>query len=112
MFVCYTLSAPQFVIYQGKSKIYSSPYYEGAKKGEQFFIMELPQRQPVCGDIRIEFFTKPKMGVKKVAMLFNTADSVTRVQNQKKMVLVTHQFLTSIFQCSIIGERMTNYHSD
>ena len=65
--------APCFVIYHVKVKSHTSGVYEGAKKGEQGLYMELPQPQPVGGDICIEFYNKPKM-MKKVSMLHNKAE--------------------------------------
>lgn len=65
---------PYFVIYRSKTRMCASPVYEGAKKGEGVVDMELAKQQPVCSDIKIEFFNKPKM-MKKEKMFhfwFNT----------------------------------------
>ena len=62
----FCFAAPFFVVYQNKVKLYTSPVYEGAKRGDTGLYMELEQPQPVCGDVMIEFFNKPKMSMKKV----------------------------------------------
>ncbi len=53
------------MVHQLKVKIHMSQVYEGAKKGDQYLMMEMPTPLPLCGDIMVEFFNKPKM-IKKV----------------------------------------------
>ncbi|CAI9740506.1 3,4,5-trisphosphate 3-phosphatase and dual-specificity phosphatase PTEN [Octopus vulgaris] len=66
--------SPYFVIYHSKIRLCASQVYEQVKKGICFFDMELHKQQPVCSDIKIEFFNKPKR-MKKEKMFhfwFNT----------------------------------------
>ena len=56
---------PLFVVHHLKVKMFTSPIYDTAKKGDTAQFMELEQPLPVCGDIMVEFFNKPKM-MKKV----------------------------------------------
>ncbi|XP_013395488.1 phosphatidylinositol 3,4,5-trisphosphate 3-phosphatase and dual-specificity protein phosphatase PTEN [Lingula anatina] len=65
---------PFFVVSQLKVKIYTSRVYDTIKKGQQYFEMEIFPPIPVCGDVKIEYFNKPKM-IKKEKMFhlwFNT----------------------------------------
>lgn len=50
---------PFFVIYQHKFKIFTSEITKGIKRWQRQVDYEL--NQPVCGDIKIEFFHKPTM---------------------------------------------------
>uniref|UniRef100_A0A0L8H3I0 Phosphatidylinositol 3,4,5-trisphosphate 3-phosphatase and dual-specificity protein phosphatase PTEN n=1 Tax=Octopus bimaculoides TaxID=37653 RepID=A0A0L8H3I0_OCTBM len=59
--------SPYFVIYHSKIRLCASQVYEQVKKGICFFDMELHKQQPVCSDIKIEFFNKPKR-MKKVRL--------------------------------------------
>ena len=52
----------QFVVKKhNKEKLYSSSIYEGAKKGDPYYVMKIPKPVPVCDDIMVEFFNKSKM---------------------------------------------------
>ncbi|ESO85792.1 hypothetical protein LOTGIDRAFT_195725, partial [Lottia gigantea] len=65
---------PCFDIYQSAVKVFSSPVYEGIRKGETSRDLVLMQPVPLCSDIMIEFFNKTKM-MKKEKMFhfwFNT----------------------------------------
>lgn len=65
--------SPMLVISHLKVKLYTSPVYE-VKRGLRVLYVELPQPIMVCGDIKVEFFNKPKM-MKKESMFqlwFNT----------------------------------------
>ncbi|KAK6171573.1 hypothetical protein SNE40_019730 [Patella caerulea] len=65
---------PFFEIYHSQVKVFSSPVYEGVKKGESSFYMPVTQPVPLCNDIMIEFVNKTKM-MKKEKMFhfwFNT----------------------------------------
>ena len=60
----FAAAGPFFVVHQSKVKLYTSQVYETSRKaGQGVMCMEVPQDVPVpiCGDIRLEFFTKPKM---------------------------------------------------
>ncbi|XP_064600647.1 phosphatidylinositol 3,4,5-trisphosphate 3-phosphatase and dual-specificity protein phosphatase PTEN-like [Liolophura sinensis] len=70
----YNSIAVYFVVYQFKVKIYTSPIFESPRRGESNMYLDVPQPLPVCGDIKIDFYNKPKM-MKKEKMLhfwFNT----------------------------------------
>ena len=56
------------MVHSSKTKIYTSQVYEGAKKGDSYMMMELPQPILVCGDLMVEFFNKPRM-MKKVGRI-------------------------------------------
>ena len=62
---CFLCSAPLFVVHHLKVKVFTSVTYDTAKKGDTTQFMELVQPLPVCGDVMIELFNKPKM-MKKV----------------------------------------------
>lgn len=65
--------SPMFVISHLKVKLFTSPVYE-VKRGQRFLDIYIPQPIMVCGDIKVEFFNKPKM-MKKESMFqvwFNT----------------------------------------
>eukprot|EP00106_Octopus_bimaculoides_P008256 XP_014775698.1 PREDICTED: phosphatidylinositol 3,4,5-trisphosphate 3-phosphatase and dual-specificity protein phosphatase PTEN-like [Octopus bimaculoides] len=68
--------SPYFVIYHSKIRLCASQVYEQVKKGICFFDMELHKQQPVCSDIKIEFFNKPKR-MKKVKLYFSTCNQNT-----------------------------------
>jgi hypothetical protein len=53
------------VVNHKKVKVYSSPVYDVKKEANDLY-METTQSVPVCGDIQIEFFHKPKKMPKKV----------------------------------------------
>jgi len=53
------------VVHNLKVKVFTSPIYDTAKKGDTTQYLELEQPVPVCGDVMVEFFNKPKM-MKKV----------------------------------------------
>ncbi|KAK2177124.1 hypothetical protein NP493_618g01077 [Ridgeia piscesae] len=57
--------SPLFVVHNLKVKVFTSPIYDTAKKGDTTQYLELEQPVPVCGDVMVEFFNKPKM-MKKV----------------------------------------------
>ncbi|XP_013773015.1 phosphatidylinositol 3,4,5-trisphosphate 3-phosphatase and dual-specificity protein phosphatase PTEN-like isoform X1 [Limulus polyphemus] len=61
--------SPYFVVYQLKVKLYTSPVID-FKKSSKFLHFEIPQSIPVCGDIKIEFYNKPKMMKKEKMFSF------------------------------------------
>lgn len=66
-------TCPFFIVYQLQSKLYQSPVIE-LKKGSKSLNFTIPQVLLVFGDIKIEFYNKPKM-MKKEKMFqlwFNT----------------------------------------
>lgn len=63
------------MISSGKTKIYTSTVYEGAKKGSQVLSMVLDKGQMISGDIMVEVFNKPKM-MKKVGLIFTSKENV------------------------------------
>ncbi|GAB6028492.1 hypothetical protein CHUAL_002645 [Chamberlinius hualienensis] len=67
--------SPYFIVSQLKVKVHTSPVYE-VKKGCRTSVISMPISHPfpICGDIKVEFFSKPKM-MKKEKMFqiwFNT----------------------------------------
>ncbi|KAJ8022939.1 hypothetical protein HOLleu_37984 [Holothuria leucospilota] len=64
---------PSFTVYQGTVKIYTSQTYLG-KKVDRFLVLEPPRPIPVCGDIKIDFFSKQRklMKDKMFHLWFNT----------------------------------------
>ncbi|KAG1680447.1 Phosphatidylinositol 3,4,5-trisphosphate 3-phosphatase and dual-specificity protein phosphatase PTEN [Nymphon striatum] len=78
--------SPYFVVSHLNVKIFRSPVLEAKKGSAKFLQYDLPQPQPVCGDIKIEFFNKPKM-MKKERMFhfwFNTYVGLIRhVQSRR-----------------------------
>lgn len=58
------LVGPYFVIYLNKVKVFTSSVVEGVKKSDGHIWFELRKPQLLCGDIRIEFYNKPKMSRK------------------------------------------------
>jgi hypothetical protein len=50
----------QLVISESSTKVFSSPVYE-VKKGSPSFHIRLDQYVSLQGDIKVEFFNKPKM---------------------------------------------------
>ena len=50
----------QLVISESSTKVFSSPVYE-VKKGSPSFHIRLDQYVSLQGDIKVEFFSKPKM---------------------------------------------------
>ena len=58
---------PFFVVHHQQVKIHTSEVFEGAKKGDKYIPMEQKKPVPVCDDILIEFFNKPKMTRKVIA---------------------------------------------
>ncbi|KFM81126.1 Phosphatidylinositol-3,4,5-trisphosphate 3-phosphatase and dual-specificity protein phosphatase PTEN, partial [Stegodyphus mimosarum] len=46
--------SPYFVVYQLKTKLYTSPVLE-IKRNQKFLSFEIPETLPVCGDIKVEF---------------------------------------------------------
>ncbi|XP_041364757.1 phosphatidylinositol 3,4,5-trisphosphate 3-phosphatase and dual-specificity protein phosphatase PTEN-like [Gigantopelta aegis] len=56
---------PYFEVYQMKVRVLTSPVYEGLKKGDSHFSMVLQQPVMVGGDVKIDFFNKPRYGKKE-----------------------------------------------
>lgn len=59
--------SPYFIVYQLKTKLYRSPVLEHNKK---FLYFEIPLTLPVCGDIKVEVYNKPKMMKREKMFLF------------------------------------------
>ena len=69
MFMMLYLSpGPCFSVYKEKTKLFTSPAYEGVRKCDGEVVMELPTPLALSGDIMIQFFHKSKM-VKRVRNL-------------------------------------------
>ncbi|XP_071828768.1 phosphatidylinositol 3,4,5-trisphosphate 3-phosphatase and dual-specificity protein phosphatase PTEN-like [Apostichopus japonicus] len=85
---------PSFTVYQGKVKIFTSQTFLG-KKVDRFLVLELPTPIPVCGDIKIDFFSKQRKLVKdkmfhlwfNTFFVANSGDS--RLSNGNDRVLQT-----------------------
>ena len=84
---CLFISAPFFTVSILKNsktltKIATSPVNDVVKKGDTSVYINLAKPLPVCGDVLVEFFNKPKM-MKKVdikvsqfiQLLFDLTDS-------------------------------------
>nr|XP_011431707.2 phosphatidylinositol 3,4,5-trisphosphate 3-phosphatase and dual-specificity protein phosphatase PTEN [Crassostrea gigas]XP_011431709.2 phosphatidylinositol 3,4,5-trisphosphate 3-phosphatase and dual-specificity protein phosphatase PTEN [Crassostrea gigas]XP_011431710.2 phosphatidylinositol 3,4,5-trisphosphate 3-phosphatase and dual-specificity protein phosphatase PTEN [Crassostrea gigas]XP_034314583.1 phosphatidylinositol 3,4,5-trisphosphate 3-phosphatase and dual-specificity protein phosphat len=66
---------PFFEVFQLKVKVYTSKTYEDIKKGQDKFTMSTDQSVPLCGDIKVVFYNKPRLTKKKEKMFqfwFNT----------------------------------------
>lgn len=53
--------SPYFEVYQLKVRVYTSKFYEDIKKGQNAFYMPIEQSLPLCGDVKIVFYNKPRM---------------------------------------------------
>ena len=71
-FYCFMLNftGPFFEVFQLKVKVYTSRTYEEIKKGQDKFTMSTEQSVPLCGDIKVVFYNKPRLTKKKVSYLF------------------------------------------
>ena len=54
------VSGLQLVISESSTKVFQSPIYD-VKKGSTSFHIRLTEYIPLQGDIKVEFFNKPKM---------------------------------------------------
>ncbi|XP_054712300.1 phosphatidylinositol 3,4,5-trisphosphate 3-phosphatase and dual-specificity protein phosphatase PTEN-like [Uloborus diversus] len=65
--------SPYFVVYQLKTKLFTSPTLE-VKRNQKFLFFEILDPVPVCGDVKIEFRNRPKFGKteKMFQFWFNT----------------------------------------
>ncbi|XP_061167290.1 phosphatidylinositol 3,4,5-trisphosphate 3-phosphatase and dual-specificity protein phosphatase PTEN-like [Saccostrea echinata] len=66
---------PFFEVFQLKVKVYTSKTYEDIRKGQDKFSMATDQSVPLCGDIKVVFYNKPRLTKKKEKMFqfwFNT----------------------------------------
>ena len=52
-------------MHKNKVKTFSSPTYEGAKKGDSSYVMKIREPVPLCDDIMIEFFFKSNIKISK-----------------------------------------------
>lgn len=59
-------TGPFFEVFQLKVKVYTSKTYEDIKKGQDKFTMSTDQSVPLCGDIKVVFYNKPRLTKKKV----------------------------------------------
>lgn len=62
-----TFTGPFFEVFQLKVKVYTSRTYEDIKKGQDKFTMSTDQSVPLCGDIKVVFYNKPRLTKKKVS---------------------------------------------
>lgn len=60
-------AGPFFEVFQLKVKVYTSRTYEDIKKGQDKFTMSTDQSVPLCGDIKVVFYNKPRLTKKKVS---------------------------------------------
>ncbi|GFY63720.1 phosphatidylinositol 3,4,5-trisphosphate 3-phosphatase and dual-specificity protein phosphatase PTEN [Trichonephila inaurata madagascariensis] len=61
--------SPYFVVYQLKTKLYTSPVLE-VKRNKKFLSFDFTETVPVCGDIKIEFRNRTKFGKSEKMFLF------------------------------------------
>jgi hypothetical protein len=59
-------AGPFFEVFQLKVKVYTSKTYEDIRKGQDKFSMGTDQSVPLCGDIKLVFYNKPRLTKKKV----------------------------------------------
>ncbi|XP_033752891.1 phosphatidylinositol 3,4,5-trisphosphate 3-phosphatase and dual-specificity protein phosphatase PTEN-like isoform X2 [Pecten maximus] len=62
--------SPMFEVYQLKVKVYSSRVYEDLKKGQDRVFMGVESSVPLCGDIKVVFYNKPRMKGKEKMFQF------------------------------------------
>ena len=61
-----SLSAPSFVVWLYKAKMYASKTYDHIRKTDTAAELVLPTPVPICGDIKVQFFHNPRFGGKVV----------------------------------------------
>ncbi|XP_060071701.1 phosphatidylinositol 3,4,5-trisphosphate 3-phosphatase and dual-specificity protein phosphatase PTEN-like [Ylistrum balloti] len=62
--------SPVFEVYQNKVKVYSSKVYEDLKKGQDREFMGVESSVPLCGDIKVVFYNKPRLKGKEKMFQF------------------------------------------
>ncbi|XP_069700177.1 phosphatidylinositol 3,4,5-trisphosphate 3-phosphatase and dual-specificity protein phosphatase PTEN isoform X3 [Periplaneta americana] len=84
----------QLVISESSTKVFSSPVYE-VKKGSPSFHIRLDQYIPLQGDIKIEFFNKPKMMRRE--QVENSSSGYSRLWKRKGSEKMFHFWFNTFF---------------